>query len=409
MPADGDSDRQQLDQLQTRGAGPEIESQLRAMRSFIVRRAGLSASSRTDGDAAELLSGAVDLQKHGISLQSVFFESAVASKRGPPPRVGRVDGWPRRFSSGGSTPGSRQVSDGQVDDLRRRLMLANHGSTASSPRLVAPTSPTLSAPATPPSVAPEVASRRRVNATGVEIGRGQPSVASPDATPALGTMVDPVLGALESETASVASGVVGAVASSARFSSSYQGNETGVRALIERTYLDTMCEPMADFGPTIAPGVPRRRAVRPSYPLRERTTSHPDGTLVARLSEHTGAITSIAVAPDHVFFVTGSDDGTVRVWDSVRLDRNAASRSRHTYRHGSPVTAVALLEHSHCVASASRDGALMVHRVDVSLSDAMPRYAKSPLIRSYTLDPPGDYITAMVHINTRASAILSVD
>ena len=383
------------------------------MRSFIVRRAGVSSSSRIDGDPSDLLTGAVDLQKHGIALQSVFFESTAASvKRGPPPRVGRVDGWPRRFSSGGTIPGSRQVSDGQVDDLRRRLMLANHGGSSSSlPRLApssAPPSPRsgpTEPPAAPPSVAPEVASRRRVNATGVEIGRGQPSLASPDATPALGTMVDPVTGATESETASLASvGVGGGATSAARFSSSYHGNETGVRALIERTYLDTMCEPMAEFGPTVAPGVPRRRAVRPSYPLRERTTAHPDGTLVAHLSEHTGAITSIAVAPDHVFFATGSDDGTVKVWDSVRLDRNAASRSRHTYRHGSPVTALALLEHSHCVASASRDGTLMVHRVEVSLSDAMPRYAKSPLVRSYKLDRPDDYITCMTHTNTRTSS-----
>ena len=35
---------------------------------------------------------------------------------------------------------------------------------------------------------------------------------------------------------------------------------------------------------------------------------------VAALKEHNKAVTTMCVSPDHAFFVTGSDDGTLKVW-----------------------------------------------------------------------------------------------
>jgi WD40 repeat protein len=35
---------------------------------------------------------------------------------------------------------------------------------------------------------------------------------------------------------------------------------------------------------------------------------------VAALQEHNKAVTTMCVSPDHAFFVTGSDDGTLKVW-----------------------------------------------------------------------------------------------
>lgn len=182
-----------------------------------------------------------------------------------------------------------------------------------------------------------------------------------------------------------------------------EGNDPSIKQLLERTYLDSYREPLPELGPHVPAGIPRRKALRTSFPPRERTPSRPDGTLIARLVEHTGAITSIQVSPDHLFFVTGSEDGTVKVWDAMRLEKNVTSRSRQTLRQGGKVTAVCVLEHSHCVASASTNGSVWVHRVDVSLSGSMPRYSKPHLIRQYPLDEEGDHATCLASFNTGAS------
>ena len=47
--------------------------------------------------------------------------------------------------------------------------------------------------------------------------------------------------------------------------------------------------------------------------------------------EHTGAVTSIQVADDNLFFATSSSDGTIKIWDSQRLERNVVSHSSMTY------------------------------------------------------------------------------
>eukprot|EP00252_Welwitschia_mirabilis_P026191 TRINITY_DN8476_c0_g3_i2.p1 TRINITY_DN8476_c0_g3~~TRINITY_DN8476_c0_g3_i2.p1 ORF type:complete len:750 (-),score=115.92 TRINITY_DN8476_c0_g3_i2:109-2034(-) len=57
----------------------------------------------------------------------------------------------------------------------------------------------------------------------------------------------------------------------------------------------------------------------------------PRGILVAHLQEHKLAVNDIAVAADNNFFVTASDDGTVKVWDSRRLEKDISFRSKLTY------------------------------------------------------------------------------
>lgn len=154
------------------------------------------------------------------------------------------------------------------------------------------------------------------------------------------------------------------------------------------------------MGPRIPLGIPRRKALRTSFPPRERTPRRPEGTLVAHLVEHTGAITDIQVSPDQLFFVTGSEDGTVKVWDTIRLEKNVTSRSRQTFQQGGKITAVCILENSHCVVSTSDNGTLWIHRVDVSLAGSMPKYSKNHLIRQYTPDGEGDYVTSLASYNT---------
>lgn len=57
----------------------------------------------------------------------------------------------------------------------------------------------------------------------------------------------------------------------------------------------------------------------------------PQGVLVAHLHEHKGPVNSIAASTDNMFFVSGSDDGNVKIWDCQRLEKNVANKSRLTY------------------------------------------------------------------------------
>lgn len=74
------------------------------------------------------------------------------------------------------------------------------------------------------------------------------------------------------------------------------------------------------------------------------------GTLVAHLAEHTATINQIIISWDHTFFASCSDDGSVRIWDCSRLERNVTNRSRSTFneqgnieRYGVPIELKAIL------------------------------------------------------------------
>jgi phosphoinositide-3-kinase regulatory subunit 4 len=76
------------------------------------------------------------------------------------------------------------------------------------------------------------------------------------------------------------------------------------------------------------------------------------------------------------------------------------SRSRQTFQQGGKITSVCVIEGSHCVASASDNGTLWIHRVDVSLSGSMPKYGKQQLIRQQNAEQPGDFVTCLASYNT---------
>ena len=57
----------------------------------------------------------------------------------------------------------------------------------------------------------------------------------------------------------------------------------------------------------------------------------PRGVLVAHLAEHRRAVNRVAVARNGAFFVTASSDETCKVWDSRRLEKDVAFRSKLTY------------------------------------------------------------------------------
>ncbi|KAJ2819533.1 phosphoinositide-3-kinase, regulatory subunit 4 [Coemansia sp. 'formosensis'] len=88
----------------------------------------------------------------------------------------------------------------------------------------------------------------------------------------------------------------------------------------------------------------------------------PHGTLVGEVTEHTEAVTCLAAAQGGVF-VSGSDDGTVRVFDGAAFRKSAVIRSVAVHAQGGRITGLAFSAALDCVASTSDSGTVHVLRV----------------------------------------------
>ncbi|EEB96990.1 hypothetical protein MPER_03781 [Moniliophthora perniciosa FA553] len=100
--------------------------------------------------------------------------------------------------------------------------------------------------------------------------------------------------------------------------STYDGQDAGISHLLENLYLDNSRELQNDFGPRVHEGpIRRRNPVRHSFVSRDGSAKKMETTLVAHLGSHSESVTGLAVSPDHMFFVSSTDDKTVNVWEYV--------------------------------------------------------------------------------------------
>jgi WD40 repeat protein len=114
----------------------------------------------------------------------------------------------------------------------------------------------------------------------------------------------------------------------------------------------------------------RQGPVITERPLRGEGLSRwkPSGRLIGVFSEHRAAVRTLAMSDDNLFFVSGGEDGMVKVWDCQKLQSTVSHQSRLTYASlGGRVTAVSMCGWSHTVACASTTGAVDVVRVDCAL------------------------------------------
>jgi phosphoinositide-3-kinase regulatory subunit 4 len=91
----------------------------------------------------------------------------------------------------------------------------------------------------------------------------------------------------------------------------------------------------------------------------------PRGVLIAHLQEHQRAVNKVVVSHDNSFFVSASDDGTVKVWDCKRLESNISFKSRLTYSLlGGKALGVCMIGSGPQVAASSSTGIIHVFSVD---------------------------------------------
>lgn len=166
----------------------------------------------------------------------------------------------------------------------------------------------------------------------------------------------------------------------------YSGRDPSVLKLLDSLYVEHYPLDTFEFGPIVTP----LEHIHIQHSESEETSKswRPEGSMVSMFTEHTGPITSVLVSPDHLFFITGSDDGTVKVWDTGRLERNIAHHSRQTFRHstGERVTGLCFIENTHCFVSTASDGSVKVVKVDCSIpSQGSTKYGKLTVLRQWRI------------------------
>ncbi len=187
---------------------------------------------------------------------------------------------------------------------------------------------------------------------------------------------------------------------------SYDGNDPHILRLLDTLYLENYPTDRINFGPVVTP-VSGRQPIKQSSGVAAGMAWRPEGVFVGMLSEHTAAINQLVVAPDHLFFLTGSDDGSVKVWDSSRLERNVSYRARQTHKHsaGARVSSLTFVENTHCFVSSATDGTVQVVKVDYVESSGTTRYGKLKVLREYKL-PEEEYAVWSEHFKADNQSIL---
>lgn len=190
----------------------------------------------------------------------------------------------------------------------------------------------------------------------------------------------------------------------------YAGTDPSIIKMLNSLAHANSAAPLAAFGPSITPSSRRRTIARSSTLAAAQYAEkswRPDGSMMSTFAEHVGAIRHVVVAPDHAFFLTGGDDGCVRIWDTGRLERNIAHRSRQTYRlvSGAKVTALCFVENTHSFVVCGSDGSVHVVRVDTTTGSGVLRYGKLRVLRSYQL-ADDEFAVCATHFRAETTSTL---
>ncbi|KAJ8663211.1 hypothetical protein O0I10_001388 [Lichtheimia ornata] len=191
----------------------------------------------------------------------------------------------------------------------------------------------------------------------------------------------------------------------ARFSTSTPKSIVGyehLQNLLMKTALEAFPPHMPEF--TGDPAIMKRikRLPQGTSPFRTVNSWKPDGTLVAHFTEHTAGINQLAISWDNLLFASCSDDGSVKIWDCFRLERNVTNRSRATYnQQGGRIKCITFIHQTYSIASASDNGSIHVFRVDIRSTGSALKFGKCIPVRRHQL--MNEYAVCIQHFTSNAS------
>lgn len=415
-----DEDDQWLEKLRNLGLKPEDEIKLLALREFIWR---LSSMRTRDSSPAEpnVSIGLISLKDLGVTPQSVFFNDTPLKDPSITPDLEPPSA---QYTIADALLDASMTIDDSVAKRRKATNMHKNRVQSVGPRGGRILSPSGSGRATSrDSRVPSNGSRDDVSVNEGPYAlrramRHQTSALSlldrkdgGKSIPETGTSDTNAFGEMEGPFTQMApaqrpSSVKNAEAQTTKQPKhSYAGNDPSIQFMLDNMYVDNFPRDVLEFGPMVEP-ISRRK----NRAVRTKTTEErwkPQGHLVATFGEHKGSINRVVVSPDHMFFVTGGDDGAVKVWDTARLERNITHRSRQTHKHadGARVMALCFIENSHCFVSCASDGSVDVVKVDTVSASGVIRYGKLRVLREYRL-PEGESAVWCEHFRQETNSVL---
>lgn len=449
-PSQKDKDDQtSLESLKNLGMTPDDEIKLLALREYILRISKHKPSEGAD-ERARMLNNIVALNQVGVTPQTVFFDQREAlrqikSRPNAVPRDSPRDARhsladalldastsidsqatrhksPSDVGSGAQTPSTRpiEIQSQAVVPTNKAAPSVRLERASASPR------PSLSNDASPIGSADRLSLRRHTTVdlrhqhSGINLlNRADATKADPEISTISENAMGRVDGPLNRRSIAGRSSLTVAanLAEQSRSGSprsggtrtplpgtnhSYTGNDANILKLLETHFVENFPVDQMDFGgnrPSADSRTPIKRATDVFQQNSGRAIPQelafrvdpwrPSCHLLTQFAEHTAAINRVCAAPDHAFFVTASDDGTCKVWDTIRLEKNVTPRSRYTHRHaeGTKVKSLCFVEASHTFLSGADDGSIHALRVDYRSVEGgeTSKYGKPVLVRDYQI------------------------
>lgn len=424
-----DEDEQWLGRLRTLGLSPNDEFKLLALREFIWRLSQIKTRDSTVNQTTVELNNIINLRTLGATVQTVLFDEETPKK---PFGAIDIDNSAPRTITDALMDASMSIDDpvgkrkrAAINSHRSRLSREINIPLTSDGRQSAAESDPLDGNALqegnvkdPPGTAssdgrsPAKKGLRHVSSA-INLLNRKESIGS-KAVAEIGTTDANATGRLEGLFSPAAPSRLSVDIENGtssqkhlEFNHNYPGNDPHILKMLDSMYADNYPHDVAEFGPLVTPIARRKVSKTPNGQAVEGWT--PKGKLVATFSEHAGAVNRIAVSPDHVFFVTGGDDGTVKVWDTARLERNIAHRSRQTHRQApdAKITALCFIENTHCFISCASDGSVHVVKVELAMTSGVVRYGKLRLLREYQLpEDEGEFAVWCEHFKQETNSMM---
>ncbi|GBG32041.1 Phosphoinositide 3-kinase regulatory subunit 4 [Hondaea fermentalgiana] len=139
-----------------------------------------------------------------------------------------------------------------------------------------------------------------------------------------------------------------------------------LRKLDGTPYVATVRRPSSEVGSLLEPA--DASSTRDAASTPNDRPWRPRGVLAANLYGHDNAVNRVVASQDNLFFATGSDDGTVRLWMTAGLEDGYGIRPKLTYAsQGGCIADLCIVENTHAVAAASTSGSVHVFKVEHAL------------------------------------------
>ncbi|GAB0138615.1 hypothetical protein EsDP_00006841 [Epichloe bromicola] len=429
-----DEDEQWLSKLRNLGLKADDEVKLLALGEFIWRLSKARTRDTATGESSTH-SGLISLKELGVTPQTVFFNDAplrdpnttpdLDSPAGPYTIADALldasmtidDTISKRRKAAMSGHANRVQSVGPRSSASRRRFLSPEGSTRASSRHSRRESPESKAVGRGAvnddvSVNDGLSSSRRtmrhqpsaLSLLGRKDGNKSTAETGTSDTNAFGEVEGPFAQGTPSSPVPTRNDETNQSAPrQARHT--YEGTDPSIQRMLDQIYIDNFPRDVLEFGPMVQ-SIARSKA-RIAGAQTGDDHWRPEGHLVATFGEHKGPINRVVPSPDHIFFVTGGNDGCVRVWDTARLERNITQRSRQTHKHaeGARVLALCFVENSHCFVSCASDGSVHVVKVDTVSASGVIRYGKLRTVREYQLRD-GEFAVWCEHFRQESNSVL---